>query len=101
MKINGKEIFQIVTHSNVLIEKTIIGLSFPDHVPVYHNFEYDKLIGVASLKKEGSKNIHATIHLFADIKGFPAVGYTQADKKIYCVSIGSTLNKDKTLKPIL
>lgn len=101
MIVNKEFIFEIITYKNVLVEKSLIGLNFPEQVPVYHGFEYDKLIGIATLKKTGSKKIYADISLFANIKGYPAVGYIQESRTIYCVAICGTPNKDKNIKSVL
>ena len=101
MKINGAFIFEIITYKNVLVEKSLTGLNFPEQVPVYHGFDYNKLIGIATLRKEGSKKIYADIMLFADIKGYPAIGYIKGANNIYCIAICGTPNKDKTIKPVL
>jgi hypothetical protein len=104
MKVNGHDIFTVTTHKGVLVEKTIKNLTGPEFVPVYHNFDYDKLIGIAQLfyiTKEVKSGIYADISLLADIKGFPAIAYIQGANKIYALSVGNTPNKDKTIKPSL
>lgn len=105
MAVNGKPIFNVVSYSQVLVEKTIKNLIGPDAVPVYHNFDYDKFIGVARILWGESKRkgiIKVNLFLLADIKGFPAIAYVPGESNyIYAISVGSTPNADPEIKPLL
>lgn len=103
MKVNGKPIFRVITHKEIIVEKTVKGLTFPESVPVYHEFNYDNLIGIATLKRGTIERncIYADIRLLADIKGFPAIAFADDKRIIYALSIGSVPNKDPEIKPIL
>ena len=100
IKVNGFAIFDITTHKDVLIEQKIKDLKFPEEVPVYFCFDYDKLIGVARLRQDPKGRIYADISLFGNIPGYPAIGYitsTSGEKSIYCVGICEKRNADKSI----
>lgn len=98
MKVNGKPIFVITTHKNIIVEKTIKGLSFPEEVPVYASFDYRDVIGIAKLWYFQGK-IFANISLLIPAKGYPAIGYIPGGK-VFCLSINVTQNKDPDIKMI-
>lgn len=100
MKVNDNPIFVCVRHKDVLVEKTIKKLKFPEAVPVYHSFNYGNVIGTATLKSSLGK-IYADIVLLADIKGFPAIAFIEQTNMIYALSIGPMRNKDSDIKAIL
>ena len=101
LKVDDKEVFIIQSHKSVLIEKTIGGLYFPDEVPVYRDFDYRDLIGIAKLRRVKRK-VFADFSLFIDILGYPAIAYIQKGENnfIYAVAISSKPNADKDIQPI-
>lgn len=104
MKVNGHNIFEIATYKNVLVEKSIKNLTGPEFVPVYHDFDYDKLIGIARLTivtKEINSGVYADISLLAVVPGFPAIAYIGGANKIYALAICGKPNKDKDIKGLI
>lgn len=99
MVVDKKPIMSIITHKNIIVERMLQNLTVTDYVPVYFNMNYDALIGVAKLRKYKGA-IQADIHLFANIKGFPAIAYRQNDGIIYALGICAGRNIDKTINSL-
>lgn len=99
MTVDGKPIFTIVSHKKVLVEQTIPGLEARGWVPVYREFDYESFIGLAHIYKVRN-GIYADIHLLADVKGYPAIAYTQNTGKIYALGISVKRNIDKTINSL-
>lgn len=99
MKVNNKPIFTIVTHKNILVEQLLKGLQAPEYVPVYKDFNYEALIGIAHIKLKCDK-VYADINLLADIKGFPAIAYKDHNNEIYALAICAKPNIDNKIKSL-
>lgn len=99
MIVNGKQVFVIQQYPDILVEQKIKGLLIPNQVPVYLNFDYSSVIGIATLRLDTHK-VYADISLFVAMEGYPAIAYQQQDKKVFALAISGTPNKDRKIKRI-
>jgi len=101
MKVNGIHITEIFDIDNILVEQTEQGLVYSKTTPVFLEFNYKFLIGMATLTTRGGK-IYADLKLIGkNYKGyFPAIGFSNDINYVYCIGLSSNPNIDPQIMPL-
>lgn len=101
MKINGKELQQVFSYTNVIVEKNEPNLNLPVSIPVVLDYKIDNVIGIARPRYLNG-GIICNIDVFKDAKGlYPGICFnTHPDNNLLYLSLGSEPNIDGSIKPL-
>lgn len=100
MKVNGIKVPELFSYTNIVVEKTEQGLTYPKSVPCCIDYDVSRFVGSARITTSNGV-LCADIDLLEDCKGFyPGICFDSINRHVFFLGINKNTNIDPEIKPL-